>query len=192
MEIGKTLYVATRKAWRSWLVKNHDKEKEIWLIYFKKKSGKPRISYNAAVEEALCYGWIDSTVKSLDKACFAQRFSVRRKTSRLSQMNKERIYRLLAHKKMTHAGFAAIAHVFNSEKDKAEHFTISSDILKSLKKNEQAWKNFQKFSDSYKRIRIAYIESRRSKSPDIFQKSLEYFIKKTAQNKRFGFAREIL
>jgi uncharacterized protein YdeI (YjbR/CyaY-like superfamily) len=58
MKLGRTLYLTNRKAWRAWLAKNHAREKEIWLIYYKKHSGKPRIPYNDAVEEALCYGWI--------------------------------------------------------------------------------------------------------------------------------------
>ena len=78
MDIGKTLYVTDRKQWRSWLAKNHTKAKEIWLIYYRKSSGKKRIPYNDAVEEALCYGWIDSIMKSIDEKSFAQRFSPRK------------------------------------------------------------------------------------------------------------------
>lgn len=66
MRLGKTLYVTNRNDWRSWLAKNHDKEKEIWLIYYRKLSRKPRIPYNDAVEEALCYGLIDSNLKGID------------------------------------------------------------------------------------------------------------------------------
>ncbi len=91
MDIGETLYVTDRGEWRSWLAEHHGSEMEIWLIYYKKGSGKPRISYNDAVEEALCYGWIDSIVKTIDDEKYAQRFSVRKKTSELSQMNRERI-----------------------------------------------------------------------------------------------------
>ena len=123
MNIGKTLYVSERKAWRAWLAAHHKAEKEIWLIYYRKGTGKARISYDDAVEEALCYGWIDSTLKSLDEERFAQRFSVRKNTSVLSQPNRERVYRLIAAKKMTKAGLAAIAHVFDPAKDKAGDFS---------------------------------------------------------------------
>ena len=101
MELGKTLYVTDRKKWRSWLAKNHNKEKDIWLIYYRKSSGKKRIPYNDAVEEALCYGWIDSIQKRIDEEKFAQRFSPRKPNSVLSQMNKERIHKLIEQKKMT-------------------------------------------------------------------------------------------
>ena len=74
MDLGKTLYVTNRKDWRSWLAKNQAKEKVVWLIYYKKASGKKRIPYNDAVEEALAFGWIDSTVKAIDEEKYAQRW----------------------------------------------------------------------------------------------------------------------
>lgn len=186
MELGKTLYVTDRKQWRKWLSENYNKEKEIWLIYYKKFSGKLRIPYNDAVEEALCYGWIDSTVKSIDKESFAQRFTPRRIKSNLSIMNKERVRKLIKEKKMTRAGLNAISHVF--DKDKEEKLKIAPDILKKLKENKEAWKNFQNFSESYKKIRIGYIESRRE-SPELFRSRLDNFIKMTAKNKKFGMVR---
>ncbi len=132
MQLGKTLYVTNREAWRSWLAKHHRTAKEIWLIYYRKETGKPRIAYNAAIEEALCYGWIDSIAKKIDNQRFAQRFSPRRKTSVLSQMNKERIRELIARKKMTQAGLAAVAHVFDHAK-KDGRFVIPPAILKALR-----------------------------------------------------------
>jgi len=189
MKLGKTLYITNRKDWRKWLNKNHDKKTEIWLMYYRKETGKPRIPYNDAVEEALCFGWIDSTVKNIDKHRFAQRFSVRRKTSNLSQLNKERVRKLIAQKKMTKAGLAAIAHAFNPDKEKQEKFIIAPDIIKQIKSNKEAWRNFNKLPGSYKRIRIAYIESQRRHSQAMFKRSLNHFIKMTAKNKRFGFAR---
>ncbi|MDD8010957.1 MAG: hypothetical protein PHX73_07605, partial [Acidobacteriota bacterium] len=87
MEIGKTLYVANRREWRAWLRKNYKKERDIWLIYYKKDSGKPRIPYNDAVEEALCFGWIDSIIKKMDAERFVQRFSKRNPKSPYSQAN---------------------------------------------------------------------------------------------------------
>jgi len=188
MKIGKTFYAADRKTWRSWLVKNHQKENEIWLIYYKKASGKPRIPYNDAVEEVLSFGWIDSTVKNIDDERFAQRFSPRKPNSQLSQMNRERIRKLIAQKRMTPAGLAVIAHTFKA--DSEEDFTISEDILGAIKENTDAWVNFQGFPESYKRIRIAYIESQRRHGADAFKRSLKNFIRMTARGKRFGFVRE--
>ena len=180
MKPGKTLYVADRKDWRSWLQKNHNKEKEIWLIYYRKSSGKPRIPYNDAVEEALCYGWIDSIVKSVDQEKFAQRFTPRRPGSRVSEMNKERMRRLIKNKLMTAKGLNAVFF------DKNEKFAIAPDILKALKENKQTWKNFQRLPAGYKKVRIGYLESQRRHSNGMFQKSLQYFLKMTGKDKKFG------
>jgi uncharacterized protein YdeI (YjbR/CyaY-like superfamily) len=184
MEIGKTLYVTNRKQLRLWLKKNHKTEKEIWLIYYKQHTGKPRIPYNDAVEEALCYGWIDSTTKKIDEEKFAQRFTPRKKNSQLSDMNKERIRRLIKKKKMTTAGINAVKHLlYKAYKDGA--VKIASDILKELKNDKITWQNFKRFPSSYKRIRIGWIEGAR-KRPDVFKQRLNYFLKMTAKNKKFG------
>jgi uncharacterized protein YdeI (YjbR/CyaY-like superfamily) len=191
MNIGRTLYVKNRREWRTWLAKNHRSSSEIWLIYYKKQSGKPRIPYNDAVEEALCYGWIDSTLKPIDEQCFAQRFSPRRKNSKLSEMNKERIRRLTKAKKMTRLGLESIRHhlEINTKKSAGSHsfvkFTFPQDILEILKADPAAWKHFVKFPISYKRIRIGWINAARHR-PEIFNQRLKYFLKMTIKNKKFG------
>ena len=180
MKITKILYVTDRKDWRRWLREHYKNEKEIWLVYYKKESGKPRIEYNDAVEEALCFGWIDSIVRTIDEERFAQRFSPRKPGSKYSPANKERLRSLLKKKKV-------IKEVRETLGDLAdEEFIISDDILAEIKRNQQAWKNFQKFSDSYKRIRIGFIEGAR-KRPAEFRKRLAHFIKMTEKNKQFGF-----
>jgi len=184
MDLGKTLYVTNRKQWRSWLAKNHNKEKEIWLIYYRKSSGKKRIPYNDAVEEALCYGWIDSIMKGMNEEKFAQRFTPRRSNSVLSQLNKERIYRLIEQNKMTSKGLIAVKHVFDGSL-KRPKCVIKIDIFKSLKEDKKTWENFQKFSELYKRIRIGWIEEARTR-PELFKKRLKYFLKMTAKNKKYG------
>jgi uncharacterized protein YdeI (YjbR/CyaY-like superfamily) len=186
MNLGKTLYVTDRKKWRLWLKNNHTKKKEVWLIYYRKSSGKPRIPYNDAVNEALCFGWIDSIVKKFDEEKFVQRFTPRRTGSPISEMNKERVRRLIKKKKMTKVGLAAISEFFNKHEDQKEKFKIARDILKTLKANKEAWKNFQNFSEGYKKVRIGYIEHSRDDSSEIFQKRLQNFIKMTAKNKKFG------
>src|SRR5437879_12967144 len=104
MNVGKTYYARNRKEWRAWLARHHRTAPEIWLVYYKKDSGKPRIPYNNAVDEALCYGWIDSILKSIDSRCFAQRFSPRRSTSKLSAMHRQPVRRLHVAKALTKAG----------------------------------------------------------------------------------------
>lgn len=190
MQIGETLYVTTRAQWRAWLSEHHALAKDIWLIFYKKYSGKPRISYDDAVLEALAYGWIDSIVKRVNDEYYVQRFSPRRSTSTLSQMNKERIRELISEEKMTKAGLAALAHVYNPETDKKEKFVIPLGILKALKKDFSAWVNFLKFPDSYQRIRVEYIESRKRHGTAMYTKALRHFVQMTAQNKRIGFVKE--
>ena len=180
MEISKTLYVTNPKDWRAWLKKNYKTEKEIWLVYYKKATGKPRIEYNDAVEEALCFGWIDSTAKRLDEERTAQRFSPRRPNVQYSQANKERLRSLVEQGKVTKEVLDSLGDMLT------EKFEIPPDILKAIQADKEAWKNFQKFSDSYKRIRIAFIDGARNR-PEEFQKRLQYFIKMTEKNKMFGF-----
>ena len=189
MNITKTLYVKNRKAWRAWLAKNHNKKNDIWLVYYRKATGKQRIPYDDAVEEALSYGWIDSIIKKIDSERFAQRFSKRRPGSVLSQMNLERVRRLIARKKMTKAGLASIAHVFSPAGARQTSFVFPAGILKALKSDKKAWENFKKLPGSYKRVRAAYIESRKRHGISRYRKALAHFIKMTAENKLFGFVR---
>jgi uncharacterized protein YdeI (YjbR/CyaY-like superfamily) len=194
MNIGNTVYAANRKQWRSWLAKNHRSEPEIWLLYYKKNSGKPRIPYNDAVEEALCYGWIDSTLKPNNEISYLQRFSPRRKNSKLSEMNKERVRRLIKAKKMTQFGLSSIQHHMKNGSNNSKHstllkkFKVPLDILHELKSDPLAWKNFKQFPESYKRIRTGWIDGSRQR-PSEFTKRLQYFLKMTAKNKMFGMVR---
>lgn len=180
MQKVKTLYITERKAWREWLKTNFEKEDDIWLIYPAKSSGKPRIIYNDAVEEALCFGWIDSTVKKHDQQSSMQRFSKRNPNSRYSQANKERLKWLLEHDKIHPI---LVEHV---KKILKEPFVFPDDILKALKKDKQVWENYRRFSEPYKRIRVAYIAGAR-KRPEEFKKRLKNFIEKTRTNKQIGF-----
>jgi uncharacterized protein YdeI (YjbR/CyaY-like superfamily) len=179
MQITETLYISDRNQWRSWLLKNYNKKKEIWLIYYKINSGKPRIPYDEAVEEALCFGWIDSTVKTIDKESYAQRFSIRNQKSLYSQANKERLKLLLKKNMVVKELKEEIKNILNEE------FKMPEDILKEIKKNKLAWDNFNKLSDSYRRIRIAFIDASRNR-PEMFKKRLDYFIKMTENNRKFG------
>ena len=183
MKITKTLYAPNRKTWRDWLKKNYQTEKEIWLIYYRKQSGKKRILYNHAVEEALCFGWIDSTVKNLDAERFVQKFSPRKPKSSYSQANQERLRRLVKQGKVMKDVLATLGAM------RTEEFEIPADILQVLKANAQAWKNFQSYSGPYQRIRIAFIDGARRR-PEEFRKRLKHFLRMTEQDKQFGFGIE--
>jgi uncharacterized protein YdeI (YjbR/CyaY-like superfamily) len=173
--MNNLLYVINRKEWREWLEEYFQTEKEVWLIYPKKISNKERIVYNDAVEEALCFGWIDSTVKSFDSQSYMQRYTPRNPKSAYSQSNKERIKWLYAQNML---------HPSITEKIKPivdEEFVFPEDILKILQNYPAVWNNYVQFSEPYKRIRIAYIDSARG-NPEEFKKRLNNFIKKTGAN----------
>ena len=180
MEITQTLYVTDPREWREWLETHYKTESEIWLVYYKKHTGKPRIEYNDAVEQALCFGWIDSTVKKLDEDRTAQRFSPRKPESGYSQANIERLRHLVAQGKVVDEVLDSLGDVLERE------FIFPPDILEAIQADKQTWENYQNFSDVYKRIRIAFIEGAR-KRPEEFQKRLNYFIKVTRENKQIGF-----
>ena len=172
----QTAYFVDRTDWRNWLEHYFETEPELWLEYPKKKTGKPRISYNDAVEEALCFGWIDSTVKALNSDTTIQRFCPRRAKSSFSQANKERLTWLLKRNMVHPAIQEAMEHVL------AQPFVFPPDILASLQAEESVWQHYQQFSPSYQRIRIAYIDSAR-KRPEAFRKRLHNFLEKTRENK---------
>lgn len=169
-------YFEDRKDWRKWLSDNFETANEIWFVFPSKASGKKSITYNDAVEEALCFEWIDSTIKSLDKEHKIQHFTPRNPKSTYSQANKERLKWLLENK-MIHPKFEdKIQDVLSAP------FIFPNDIVDRLKEDKIIWKNYQHFSDAYKRIRIAYIEAAR-KRPEEFEKRLNNFINKTKENK---------
>jgi uncharacterized protein YdeI (YjbR/CyaY-like superfamily) len=108
MEIGETIYVTTADEFRKWLIKNHKDKKEIWLIQYKKATRKPSINYVEAVEEAICFGWIDGLEKSMDAERYALRFSPRRPKSNWTNTNKDRARQMIAEGRMTPAGRATL------------------------------------------------------------------------------------
>jgi uncharacterized protein YdeI (YjbR/CyaY-like superfamily) len=179
MEITQTLYVATRDEWRQWLINNHATAREIWLIFPSRMSGQLKIPYLEAVEEALCFGWIDGIQKKLDAEHSAQRFTPRRPRSNWTELNKERARRLIKGGQMTEAGKAVLPDL------SLQAFQVPEDILQALQADPQTWENYQRFPDLYRRIRIRHIEEVRN-NPEVFQKRLANFLKKTRENKTIG------
>lgn len=165
---------------RLWLENNYETQKECWVIV---KRGKPQNDdtfwYIDAVEEALCFGWIDSTVKKLDTGITIQRLSPRKKGSIWSELNKERCRRMEKLGKMTQAGKKVLPDM--SEKG----FNIDIDILEALKKDEIVWANFHKFPSLYQRVRIDTIQIKK-KNPQLFQKRLEKLIENTKKGIMYG------
>lgn len=179
-DLSEILEVNDRAEWRRWLRSNYRNSTGIWLVYYRKSSGRERIAYNDAVEEALCFGWIDSNIKSIDEQRFAQRFTPRKPGSPYSPANKERLRGLIAEHKVAKSVLATLGDL------KEPRLVVAKDILEAIKANRAAWANYRQFSPGYRRIRIGYIEGARRR-PAEFQKRLRHFIEMTAKGRQFGF-----
>ena len=175
------LQVSERREWRDWLRRHHKSTKEVWLVFNKKHTGRPRVSYNDAVEEALAFGWIDSTVRTVDEDRYAQRFTPRRPGSPYSQSNLERLRAMARRSKVSKAVLVNLGDLLA-----AKALRVPPDILAAVKADPESWKNFRAFSNSYKRIRIGYIEGARDR-PAEFAKRLRHFLEMTKKNRLFGY-----
>ena len=176
MEISKTFYSKDREAWRRWLAENFTTRREIWLVFPTKASGEESISYNDAVEEALCFGWIDSTAKYLDPTHGVRRFTPRKAGSPYSRPNIERLI-WLEERGMIHESVrASVLPLINAP------YVFPEDIINAIKADTGAYANYEKLSLPYRRIRIAYIDAARRR-PEEFKKRLRAFLTKTREGK---------
>jgi uncharacterized protein YdeI (YjbR/CyaY-like superfamily) len=166
---NNTTHPKNRKEWRKWLEKNHQKITGVWLIYFKKSTGKSQLTYDEAVEEALCFGWIDSLPRKLDEERSMLRFTPRKPKSVWSKLNKSRIEKLIANGSMTTAGMRAIEIArLNGSWDSltasdmaAEKNTLPVDLESALRKNKMAFNNFTNYSESGRKQFLFWITSAR-------------------------------
>lgn len=163
----KTTHPKSRSEWRQWLQKNHTTSPGVWFTYFKKETGKPRVSYEEAVEEALCFGWIDSLPRKLDNERTMLKFTPRKPKSVWSQLNKTRIEKLIADKKMMQAGFASIAiakengswDTLTASDNAAANNQMPDDLNTLFLKNKKAKENFQQFSYSIRKQFLSWIDA---------------------------------
>lgn len=184
MEITLVFYPKVRQEWREWLQANHQSEKEVWLQLFTKASGKPCITYSELVEEALCFGWIDGSVKKYDEESRVQRITPRRKKTFLSELNRQRVWKLQANGLMTPAGIAPIENQIGSPDDP---FQIPEWVETQLRYDAEVWEIFDAFPHFYKRLKIGWIaEIRGDSRREEAQKRLDYLIKMTKQGKMYG------
>ena len=180
MQIKNLLSATNRTELRAWLTENHNTQNECWVVV---KRGKPQNDntfwYIDAVEEALCFGWIDSTTKTLENGVTAQRLTPRNKNSVWSELNKERCRRLEKLGLMTKAGRAVLPDM------SANGFVIDKDILTALQSDKTVWQNFNKFPPLYQRVRIDTIQIKK-KQPDLFKSRLYKFIENTKYGIMYG------
>ena len=185
MEITEVFYPINRQEWRDWLIENHQTKTEIWLQRYKKATGRPCITYHELVEECLCFGWIDGLVKKYDAESNVQRITPRRKKSFLSELNRQRVWKLQRLDLITPAGLPPIESQIGSPDDPLE---IPAWIEEQLQLDPEVWQKFQGFSHFYKRLKIGWIKecgTTPRRMPEA-QKRLNYLIKMTAQGKRYG------
>jgi uncharacterized protein YdeI (YjbR/CyaY-like superfamily) len=181
------LYFKNRDQWRNWLRKNYKTCKEVWLIYYKKHTGKPTIPYDDAVEEAICFGWIDSTVRRIDEEKYKQRYTPRNIKSLWSESNVKRAGKMIEAGKMTEEGLFKFKQGMRDNKELLERgitsdkkIIIPEELKEGLKKCKNAWKNFNNFPDSYKRRYIYwYMDAKRD---DTRAKRMEEIIRRSGKN----------
>jgi len=169
MKETESFYPRSRQQWRTWLAKNHDKKESVWLICYKKDSHKPSIPWSDFVDEALCFGWIDSIRKPIDHEKFMQRFSRRKPKSTWSKINKQKVKHLIKTGRMTEAGLAVIAvakkNGYWSILDDVEELTIPEDLNRAFKKKPGSKKYFESLSRSKRRlILVGLVMTKRSET----------------------------
>jgi uncharacterized protein YdeI (YjbR/CyaY-like superfamily) len=163
-----TYYAPDRADWRKWLEENHATSEGIWLVYYKKESGKSRVHYAEAVEEALCFGWIDSTLNPIDEQKYMQLFTPRKPKSAWSKLNKERVEKLLKEGLMTPAGIAkteaAKHHGSWEENDSVEAFSLPEELEIAFAENPRALEFFNSLSNTNRKMILYYLNN--AKKPE--------------------------
>ena len=182
-------HFANRDQWRAWLEENHAAAQEIWLVFHKKRTGKPGLAYDDAVEEALCFGWIDGILKRIDDKKHMNRFCPRRAGSIWSERNRERVRRMIEAGRMTEAGLAKIREAkANGQWDKAaerqDTTVVPAELTAALAKDERARRNFDKLAPSYRRQFIYWVGT--AKRDETRRKRVAEAVKMIRENRRLG------
>lgn len=185
----KQVYVTNRKKWRDWLSRHHATETEVWLIFYRKETSKPAIAYEAAVEEALCFGWIDSIIKEIDDEKYARKFTPRRDKSKWSALNKRRANKMVRAGKMTEAGLAKIrrakkAGLWDHDPSPQISVDIPPEFAKVLARNKKAKENFDNLAASYRKHYIGWIAV--AKRPDTKERRIQESIALLEKGRRLG------
>jgi uncharacterized protein YdeI (YjbR/CyaY-like superfamily) len=187
MNTDEPLLFRNAQEWRKWLEENNDSAQEAWLVHYKKNSDKVSVSLNEAVEEALCFGWIDGKLKSLDKERFILRYSPRKANSVWSKINKDKVEQLIAQGRMTKSGSAKVEEakknglweVAYTNKRREE---IPVDLEAALLVNKIAWLNFNKFANSYRNMYVGWVNN--AKTEETRKKRVIEVVRRSALNKK--------
>lgn len=181
-----TFYAKDRTSWRSWLIENHETTQNVWLIIYKKQSGTPSVYYDEAVDEALCFGWIDSSIKKNDDDSYLQFFAKRNPKSNWSKVNKEKVAKLIAEGLMTEAGQKMITLAQKTGTwtalDEVENLTLPTDLALAFEANQVAEGYFEKFPRSVKRGILEWLLN--AKQEATRQKRIQEIVTLAERNER--------
>ncbi len=180
---------SNRQEWRSWLEKNHDRAREVWLIFYKKHTGRPCVTYMESLEEALCFGWIDGKKMRVDDETYTHRFTPRLSGSKWSSHNIEIARRMIAGGRMSPAGLEAFRRrkTYSDEVPEVRSTTEVSllpDIEKELRRSKKAWANFQKLSPGYRKQYVIWLSG--AKREDTRERRLKEAIALLNKNEKPG------
>lgn len=186
MKITKSFTPTSLADWRNWLAQSHDSEQEVWLVYRKAGRGQTNIDYESSVEEALCFGWIDSIIQKIDEETYGRKFNPRRIDSKWSETNKRRVLKVIREGRMTDAGMAKITFDVNGvdpskPKPKRAPVQMPEKLEQALKSRPGLWEAFQNVSPSYRRNYILWLSD--AKKPETFQRRLNILIKEVMAGK---------
>jgi len=180
----KTLDVRTAAGWRTWLSKNHAAVSEIWLVFHKQHTGRPTIAYNDAVDEALCFGWIDSLIRRLDEDRYARKFTPRKLDSRWSTANRKRYAALKAAGRLMQPGLDRPPTEKSGDAPKPSLDKLPKYIVQAVKKNKAAWSFFERLAPGYRRQYVAWIDSAKQQTTKL--KRLDEAIQRLAAGHKPG------
>ncbi|MBN1517299.1 YdeI/OmpD-associated family protein [Candidatus Sumerlaeota bacterium] len=185
----KQVYVKNRSEWRDWLDQNHDKCSGIWLVFYKKHTGKPTLEYDDAVEEALCFGWIDSIIKKIDDEKYARKLTPRKADSRWSELNKRRIAKLQQQGLLTEIGKMKVKEAKASgqwdQPDRPQiSYELPIELKRALAKNKKAREFFEQLAPTYKKQFIGWIAF--AKRPETKDKRLKESIALLEKGEKLG------
>jgi uncharacterized protein YdeI (YjbR/CyaY-like superfamily) len=187
MKITKTFYAADRASWRKWLDEFGAAEKEIWLVYYKTGSGKTSISYEDSLEEALCFGWVDSIIQKIDEEKYVRKFNPRRKGSQWSELNRHLAAKLVKEGRMTQAGLSRIDFSLGEApiaRPKRPELPLPEWLKAALMTSSKAWENFCSLTPSNRRNFIGWISD--AKKEETRQRRIQEAIGRLERNETLG------
>ena len=187
MKITQTFTAPDRATWRDWLSEHAATEKEVWLVYYKAGTGKPSLSYNDSLEEALCFGWVDSIIQKIDEEKYARKFTPRKLGSKWSELNKHLVAKLVKQGRMTEAGMAKVDFSLQeapSARPKRPELPLPDWLKAGLMTSPKAWENFSNLPPSHRRNYILWVSD--AKREETRQRRIEEAIQRLEKNETLG------